>query len=165
MEGVSWRRVRQSSRSSKSLNLEPLIPPHRHSDRWRHLARLTVLLSLMPPMAFALMLQGCMDGHDRPGGHTDVRFDISSQGDRIVFNAAGEGGRDLYLLDLRSLKVTRIAATQEYEVGPRFSPDGNWVVYAAGRPGDRADHIFLRSLDGKTVKQLTAEEANDASPA
>ena len=72
---------------------------------------------------------------------------------------------DLYRLDLATLRVTRIAATQDYEVAPEISPDGNSVVYAAGKPGDRADHIFLRSLDGKTVRQLTAEDANDAAPA
>ncbi len=41
-----------------------------------------------------------------------------------------------------------------------FHTDGKSVVYSAGKPGDRADHIFVRSLDGDTVKQLTAEDAN-----
>jgi Tol biopolymer transport system component len=61
--------------------------------------------------------------------------------------------------------VTRVTATPDYEVAPEFSPDGESIVYAAGRPGDRADHIFLRSVDGKVVRQLTREDANDASPA
>jgi Tol biopolymer transport system component len=83
----------------------------------------------------------------------------------VVFNAGGEGGRDLYRLALTSLKVTRVAATPDYEVAPEYSPDGKSIVYAAGKPGDRADHIFLRSLDGTSVKQLTNVDANDASPA
>jgi TolB protein len=110
------------------------------------------------------MLKGCASGHDRPNGHGDISFAISPRGDSIVFNAVGEGKRDLYLLDLKTLKVRRIAATPEYEVDPEFSPDGKSVVHAAGKRGDRADHIFVRSLDGKTVTQLTAEDANDASP-
>jgi Tol biopolymer transport system component len=61
--------------------------------------------------------------------------------------------------------VTRIASTPDYEVDPEFSPGEKLVVYAVGKPGDRADHIFLSSLDGQMVKQLTAEDANDASPA
>ncbi|MHC5537911.1 hypothetical protein ACYOEI_06735 [Singulisphaera rosea] len=71
----------------------------------------------------------------------------------------------MYMLDLKDLLVTKLASTPEYEVDPEFSADGKSVVYAAGKLGDRADHIFLRSLDGKTVKQLTADDANDSSPA
>ncbi len=112
-----------------------------------------------------LLLSGCANGHDRPEGHSDVTFRISPRGDELVFNARGEGGRDLYRLDLTSLKVTRIAATPSYEVDPEYAPDGMSVVYAAGKPGDRADHLFLRSLDGKSLKQLTNLDANDASPA
>ena len=115
-------------------------------------------------LSVVFVLRGCMNGLDRPGGHGDVTLAISAHGDAIVFNAVGKGGRDLYLLDMATRQVTRIAARPDYEVDPALSPDGKTVVYAAGRPGDRADHFFLRSLDGKTVKQLTAEDANDASP-
>ena len=113
----------------------------------------------------ALMIHGCNNEHSRPGGHRDITFGISPAGDAIAFNAVGVGGRDLFLLDLKTRRVTRIAATPEYEVDPDFAPDGKWIVYAAGKPGDRADHLFLRSLDGKTVKQLTNADANDAEPA
>ncbi len=111
----------------------------------------------------ASFLRGCMNEHNRPNLEGDT-FAISPGGDTLVFNGAGEGGRDLYLLELTSRRVTRIAATPDYEVYPAFSPDGKSIVYAASKPGDRADHIFVRSLDGKTVKQLTAENANDRSP-
>jgi Tol biopolymer transport system component len=116
-------------------------------------------------VAAALLLVGCTNSHDRPHGHSDMSFGVSPSGGELVFNANGEGGRDLYRLDLTNFRVTRIAATPDYEVAPQFSPDGKTVVYAAGKPGDRADHIFVRSLDGKTIKQLTKEDANDATPA
>jgi len=105
-----------------------------------------------------------MNEHSRSRGHGDITFGISPRGDAIVFNAVGVGGLDLYLLDLKTRRVTRVAATPDYELDPQFSPNGMSIVYAAGKPGDRADHIFVRSLDGQTVKQLTAEDANDASP-
>ena len=94
----------------------------------------------------AFFVHGCMNEHYRPRGHIDITFGISPSGDLLVFNAVGEGGRDLYLLHLKTFRVTRIAATPDYEVDPEFSPDGKSVVYAAGKPGDRADHLFLRSL-------------------
>lgn len=113
----------------------------------------------------ALVARGCIGGHSRPHGHGDISFGLSPSGDSLVFNAVGDGGRDLFLLDLETSRVTRLAATPDYEVDPEFSPDGKSIVYAAGKPGDRADHLFVRSRDGKTAKQLTAENANDASPA
>ena len=93
-----------------------------------------------------------------------MTFGISPQGDRVVFKAGGDGGRGRYVLDLTSLVVERLAATPDYEVAPNFSPDRQSIVYAAGKPGDRADHLFVRRLDRNEVKQLTAEDANDSSP-
>jgi Tol biopolymer transport system component len=83
-----------------------------------------------------MVLRGCMNEHYRPGGHGDVSFAISPKSDAVVFNAVGDGGRDLYRLDLGTYGVTRIAATPDYEVDPELSPDGKSVVYAAGKPGD-----------------------------
>ena len=110
------------------------------------------------------LLKRAMNAHSRGIGHNDVSFDISPAGDTIVFNAVGDGGFDLYLLRLNGLSVTRIAATPAYETTPAFTPDGESVVYAAGVPGDRADHIFIRRLDGSSVRQLTSADANDSSP-
>ncbi len=124
-----------------------------------------VILVVCVLIALTPMIQNSMNTHHRPGGHGDVSFAISPGGNTVVFNAVGEGGRDLYLLDLKTLRTRRIAATADYEVDPEFAPDGNSVVYAAGKPGERADHLFLRSVDGQTLKQLTAEDANDESPA
>lgn len=120
---------------------------------------------LLVPLALCTgLLRGCTNGHSRAHGHGDISFDISQAGDMIVFNAAGQGQLDLYVLRLGDLSVARVAATPEYETTPSFTPDGESVVYAAGVPGDRADHIFIRSLNGTTVRQLTRADANDSSP-
>ena len=110
------------------------------------------ILGLIVCMAIglALMIRGCRTAHPRPPAHLDISFAISPK-DEVVFNGVGDGGRDLFMLDLPTLRVTRVAATPDYEVDPAFSPDGNLLVYAAGQPGDRADHIFVRSLVNKTV--------------
>jgi TolB protein len=145
--------------------MKPFVIAHSRPASFRPSVSIAFFLVACLVAWIALVLRGCMSAHDRPGGHGDITFAVSSQGDAIVFNAVGDGGRDLYRLDLATRRVTRIAATPDYEVAPEFSPDGESVVYAAGKPGDRADHIFLRSPDGKAVKQLTAEDANDAAPA
>lgn len=107
---------------------------------------------------------GSPSDHNRGIGHQDTTLDVSPTDDVIVFNATGAGGLDLYLLQLESLRVTRIAETPEYEVWPSFSADGKNLVYAAGIPGDRADHVFKRGVDGGPAEQLTHADANDSSP-
>lgn len=108
---------------------------------------------------------GCPFGtprdHSRPVGHGDMRIALSPQKDVVLFNAAGEGGRDLYLLDLNSKKVTRITDTPAYETAASFSPDGERIVFSAGLPGDRADHLFVMNRDGTSRVQLTDLDAND----
>jgi Tol biopolymer transport system component len=123
-----------------------------------------LLLALVPLVLCGLFLRGCANEHYRPPGHDDMTFDVSATGDSIVFNAVGTGGRDLYLLRLNDSSVTSVADTVDYEVTPAFSPGAESIVYAAGVPGDRADHIFVRRLDGTAARQLTRADANDSSP-
>jgi hypothetical protein len=125
-------------------------------------ARLNLLICVA-----VLCLGGCMGtprAHNRPHGHQDTTLAMSPQDDGILFNAAGTGGRDLYLLQLPDLKVLRIADTAEYEVAPCFSSDGKSIVYAAGVPNDRADHVFTMARDGTAKTQLTHADGNDTSP-
>ena len=115
-----------------------------------------------------LGLCGCPLGtprnHSRGIGHSNTSLSASPIDDALVFNAYGAGGSDLYLLRLRDLHVTRVAETPEYELSPRFSPDGKQLVYAAGVPGDRADHLFVRPVAGGPARQLTRADANDCYP-
>lgn len=102
--------------------------------------------------------------HSRPNGHQNTTIDIAPDDNAILFNATGRGGRDIYVLNLSDLSVAQVTNSRDYEVTPSFSPDGTQIVYAAGVPGDRADHIFVMSLDGKARQQLTAIDANDTDP-
>lgn len=115
-----------------------------------------------------LCFVGCPFGtpqdHYRPHGHQDTTIDLAPSGDAILFNASGTGGRDIYLLSLDTLTVVRITDSPNYEVTPSFSRDGKRIVYAAGVPGDRADHLFTLDVDTKALVQLTDNDANDTAP-
>ncbi len=118
-------------------------------------------------IAFLVSLSGCPFGtprdHYRAIGQQDTTVAVAPMDDTIVFNAVGAGGRDLYLLNLRSRIVSRIAETPDYETSASFSPDGRRIVYSAGVPGDRADHIFTMDRNGNSKEQLTDVDANDTS--
>ena len=82
-----------------------------------------------------------------------------------MFSGNGNGGKDLYLLDLTTNKVTRLTNTPDYENYPAFSPDGQTIVYQSAKALDQPRHLFLRSLDGKSVRQLTNTPAtSDDNP-
>jgi Tol biopolymer transport system component len=104
------------------------------------------------------------DPHEHSRSRDDMECSISHTGGTLVFNANGMGERDLYYADLVSHTVRRISATPEYETARSLSPDGMWIAYAAGKPGEREDQLYLRSVDGAVVRQRTSGSANICSP-
>jgi Tol biopolymer transport system component len=102
-----------------------------------------------------ILLGGCGMG---PANQRNISFDVSPVRDQIVFNAAGDGEKDLYLLDLDTLRVTQITKTPAYEYDPAYSPDGQSILYASGVTPLAPGHLFLRSLEGKPPKPLTSDE-------
>ncbi len=131
----------------------------RDDRRWPRLFRTICALGTL-----AFVMASCGGGHDRPLGHDATTFDISPSGLDLVFNAAGEGGCDLYRFDLQQRLATRLARTPEYESAASFSRGGECIVFAAGQAGDPADHVFIRRLRDGNVRQVTTGRANDASP-
>src|SRR5437899_1627767 len=86
-------------------------------DLGRWLLALAGIAAMLAAVAW-LVRSGYVDattGHDRPHGHQDVSFDVSPDGTTLVFNGAGQGGWDLYLLHLKSGRVRRLAETPDYE--------------------------------------------------
>jgi len=94
----------------------------------------------------------------------DISFDV--RGDLIVFNAAGEGERDLFLLDLRTREVKPLTRSSAREFAPRFAPDGQQVVYAAYPSSDIAKPSSIYSLDLRSnqVVRLTNSPFADYNP-
>lgn len=110
--------------------------------------------------ACALTLTGCAPGiraaaGPQMDGLTYVTFDVSPDEKTVVFSGVGQGGLGLYLLDLATNKVTCFTDTPAYENYPAFSPDGKSVVYQSAQNLSAPRFLFIRSLDGKSVRQLT----------
>jgi len=119
--------------------------------------RVLVALLMLVILLVGLLIS-CFSPPSCPEEHREISFDISPDGEKIVFTAAGKGCRDLYLLDLKTHEVRVLAETNALEADPRFLPDGRNIVYSA-RPESQNPkgswYLFLRSVDGKTIKQLT----------
>jgi Tol biopolymer transport system component len=102
---------------------------------------------------------GCLTSPREPD-HENVAFDVAPQGKSIVFSAGG----DLFLLRLDTGRPVRLTKTKAVESWPAFSPDGDWLAYAARADVFGARHLFLRSLDGQVVRQITTGHNDDSMP-
>ncbi|MGV3614291.1 MAG: TolB family protein [Fimbriimonas sp.] len=111
-----------------------------------------------------LALRGCMTEHSRSAVQGDITFDISPDGQTLVFAGFGEGRRDLYLFDVASRAVTRLTSSDAYETCPTFSRDGKRLAFTRGTPGVRADQLCVMDLKTRKVVQLTDADENVSSP-
>ena len=144
--------------------------PHRR-DRVAFLMGLTATLGVLLGVLF---LAGCSQTRSSPRGSTSSKqgrnllfatFDVSPDGKTLVFPGMSHGSNDLFLLDLATNKVTQLTSTPGDENYPAFSPDGKSLVYQLNPGPNQPCHLFLRSLDGKSIRQLTSTPATkDEAP-
>lgn len=80
---------------------------------------------------------------------TWISLDVSPDGRTIVFDLLG----DLYTLPIEGGKATRITEGMAFDAQPRFSPDGQWIVFVSDRSG--GDNVWAMRLDFTDTVQIT----------
>jgi Tol biopolymer transport system component len=80
---------------------------------------------------------------------TWISLDVSPDGRTIVFDLLG----DLYTLPIEGGKATRITEGMAYDAQPRFSPDGQTIVFVSDRSG--GDNVWTMRLDFTDTTQVT----------
>jgi Tol biopolymer transport system component len=80
---------------------------------------------------------------------TWMSLDVSPDGRTIVFDLLG----DLYTLPIAGGKATRITEGMAYDAQPRFSPDGETLVFVSDRSG--GDNVWTMRLDFTDTTQVT----------
>jgi Tol biopolymer transport system component len=80
---------------------------------------------------------------------TWMSLDVSPDGKTIVFDLLG----DLYTLPIEGGKARKIAGGMSFEAQPRFSPDGQLIVFTSDRSG--AENLWIAKPDGSDAKALT----------
>ncbi len=82
---------------------------------------------------------------------TWLSLDVSPDGEQIVFELLG----DLYLLPIEGGEASPLTTGMAYDSQPRFSPDGERVVFVSDRDG--TDNVWTIVVNGDDPQQLTSE--------
>lgn len=82
---------------------------------------------------------------------TWMNVDISPDGKEIVFDLLG----DIYLMPVAGGTARVLRAGLAFEVQPRFSPDGNKILFTSDAGG--GDNCWMMNKDGSNAKQITKE--------
>lgn len=112
---------------------------------------------------------------DPPGFNAIYELDVSPDGNSLVF--AGQQGMrcDLFLLDLASENITRLTDDLYNDLQPRFTPDGQRIVFASERSRKAGNQrkglfanlgrdIFSLDLAGGQLTQHTFEDKDCSFP-
>ncbi|MCH8020820.1 PD40 domain-containing protein [candidate division KSB1 bacterium] len=78
-----------------------------------------------------------------------ISLDVSPDGKTIVFDLLG----DLYSMPITGGSATRLTSGMAYDVQPRFSPNGERVVFISDSSG--SDNVWTLDLKSKERNQLT----------
>ena len=78
-----------------------------------------------------------------------ISLDVSPDGETIVFDLLG----DLYLLPIGGGTARPLTTGMEFDSQPRWSPDGERVVFVSDRSG--AANVWTMAVDGSDTVQVT----------
>ncbi len=84
---------------------------------------------------------------------TWMTIDVSPNGNRIIFDLLG----DLYLIPINGGEAQRITSGPAWDSQPRFSPDGEHILFVSDRSG--SDNLWLIHVNTGELRALTKEKA------
>ncbi len=93
-------------------------------------------------------------GHDVTFSVTEgtwMNIDVAPDGKDIVFDLLG----DIYTMPVTGGEARVLRQGMAMEVQPRFSPDGNQILFTSDAGG--GDNIWLMNRDGSNARQVTKE--------
>jgi uncharacterized repeat protein (TIGR01451 family) len=81
----------------------------------------------------------------------------------VVFSTDRDGNREIYTLNVDTLKQTRLTTNNAVDDSPSWSPDGSRIAFMSERDGNR--EIYVMQADGSNQTRLTRNPAQDEMPA
>jgi imidazolonepropionase-like amidohydrolase/Tol biopolymer transport system component len=82
---------------------------------------------------------------------TWLSVDVSPDGKEIAFDLLG----DIYTIPIAGGEAKALTTGIEWDMQPRYSPNGEWIAFTSDRAG--GDNIWIMNRDGSDPKQVTKE--------
>jgi imidazolonepropionase-like amidohydrolase/Tol biopolymer transport system component len=82
---------------------------------------------------------------------TWLSVDVSPDGREVAFDLLG----DIYTIPITGGEAKAITTGIEWDMQPRYSPNGKWIAFTSDRAG--GDNIWIMNRDGSDPKQVSKE--------
>lgn len=82
---------------------------------------------------------------------TWMSVDVSPDGKEIAFDLLG----DIYLIPITGGEARALTTGVEWDMQPRYSPNGKWIAFTSDRAG--GDNIWIINRDGTDPQQVSKE--------
>jgi imidazolonepropionase-like amidohydrolase/Tol biopolymer transport system component len=82
---------------------------------------------------------------------TWMSVDVSPEGNEVVFDLLG----DIYTIPIGGGEARALTSGVEWDMQPRYSPNGRWIAFTSDRAG--GDNIWIMNRDGSAPQQVTKE--------
>src|SRR5947209_18856785 len=82
---------------------------------------------------------------------TWLSVDVSPDGKEIAFDLLG----DIYSIPISGGEAKALTSGIEWDMQPRYSPNGKWIAFTSDRAG--GDNIWIMNRDGSKPQQVTKE--------
>ncbi len=97
---------------------------------------------------------------DFPGMTFAPRF--SPDGQKVIVSLQPGGNANIYTMDLRSKRTTRLTDDAAIDTSPSYSPDGSKIVFTSDRGG--SPQLYVMDSDGSNPKRITFGEGTFETP-
>ncbi|MBT8400045.1 MAG: PD40 domain-containing protein, partial [Rhodothermia bacterium] len=87
---------------------------------------------------------------------------VSPDGNTILYYAAGEGGMDLFALNLQTSETSVAATGADWQTDAWFSPTGQFFVYETQETG--SSQIYVRQLGGDAYWEISEGSGSFGDP-
>lgn len=94
-------------------------------------------------------------------GNYNQNPSLSNDDNYVVFVGRDENKVfDIFLIELSSLKVSRITQNQGVNKSPIFSTSSRYVLFSSQRNSDKNSHIYISNLSGNNQMKITSDNAS-----